>query len=84
MNPMTLAILGMLAPLAACSSATPPYLTAPADPTVAIRQPRYAPVGAGVRAYDVVEPKDWRELNRSIAPGAPERGGSNDAARKGR
>lgn len=84
MHPMTIAILGMLAPLAACSSATPHYLVAPADPAVAIRQPRYAPVGAGVRAYDVVEPKDWREMNRGVVPGAPERGDLNDAARKGR
>jgi hypothetical protein len=42
-------------------------------------------VTAGVRGYDVVEPADWRELNRRVAPGAdPERGDSDDAARRGR
>jgi hypothetical protein len=42
-------------------------------------------VTTGVRNYDVVEPLDWRELNRRVAPGAdPERGDSDDAARRGR
>jgi hypothetical protein len=40
---------------------------------------------AGVKTYDVVEPKDWRELNRSVGPRAtPERSDSDDAARRGR
>jgi hypothetical protein len=74
--------------LGACVATTPPpYLAAPADPAVGIRSPGYTAVTAGVRNYDVVEPGDWRELNRRVAPGAgtdPERGDSDDAARRGR
>jgi hypothetical protein len=72
--------------LGACMPTTPPaYLAAPADPAVDTRSPGYASVTAGVRNYDVVEPLDWRELNRRVAPGAdPERGDSDDAVRRGR
>lgn len=79
-----LAVLGLS--LGACVAATPPaYLAAPADPSIGVRSPGYASVTAGVRNYDVVEPLDWRELNRRVAPGAdPERGDSDDAARRGR
>ena len=63
----------------------PSYLVAPADPAVGVRPPGYASVTAGVRNYNVVEPLDWRELNRRVAPGAaPERDDSDDAARRGR
>ena len=52
--------------LGAC---TPPtFLVQPADPTVAVRAPRYTNVIAGVKRFGVVEPKDWRELNRAVAP----------------
>ena len=69
----------------ACVPATPPYLAAPADPSIGTRNPGYAAVTAGVRNYDVVDPLDWRELNRRVAPGAdPERGDTDDAARRGR
>ncbi|QFU16549.1 hypothetical protein GDR74_10085 [Microvirga thermotolerans] len=84
MKTIPLAVLGL--GLAACVPTAPPaYLAAPADPDVGLRSPGYASVTAGVRAYDVVEPLDWRELNRRVAPGAaPERDDSNDAARRGR
>ena len=45
------------------------WLTRPADPSLGARQPRYAPVTAGVKQFRVVEPKNWLELNR--AAGAP-------------
>ncbi|MBM1170142.1 hypothetical protein [Microvirga arabica] len=79
-----LAILGLS--LGACVATQPPsYLAAPADPSVGTRSPGYSSVTAGVRSYDVVEPGDWRELNRRVAPeGDPERGDSDDAARRGR
>jgi hypothetical protein len=79
-----LTALGLV--LGACVPPPPPsYLAAPADPTIGTRAPRYATVTAGVRNYDVVEPLDWRELNRRVAPGAnPERDDSDDAARRGR
>ena len=81
----SLASLGLL--LGACVPSTlPQYLAAPADPSISGRPPAYAPVMAGVSNYDVVEPKDWLELNRSVGPQqpAPGRGDSNDAARRGR
>ena len=56
-------------PLAACvPTAAPDWLVLPADPAVAVRAPRYATVTAGVSRYDVVDPKDWRELNRAVTP----------------
>ena len=72
--------------LGACVPITPSYLVAPADPAIGTRSPRYATVTGGVRNYNVVDPLDWRELNRRVAPGAsnPERGDSDDAARRGR
>jgi len=83
-KPISLAAFGLT--LGACvPAALPPSLAAPADPSVGVRAPGYASVTAGVRDYDVVEPLDWRELNRRVAPGAdPERGDSDDAARRGR
>jgi hypothetical protein len=81
---ISLATLGLV--LGACVPAMPPsYLAAPADPTVGTRSPGYATVTAGVGNYDVVDPLDWRELNRRVAPGTdPERGDTDDAARRGR
>ncbi|WP_210497417.1 hypothetical protein [Microvirga antarctica] len=74
--------------LAACIPTQPTsYLVAAADPAAGTRLPAYSSVTAGVRAYEVVDPLDWRELNRRVAPGAgteAERGNSNDAARRGR
>ena len=84
LKPISLAALGL--GLAACMpSQHPSHLVAAADPAVGVRPPAYSSVTAGVRGYDVVEPLDWRELNRRVTPGAaPERDDSNDAARRGR
>ena len=77
-----LAALGL--GLAACvPSQHPSYLVAAADSAVGIRPLTYSPVTAGVRGYDVVDPGDWRELNRRVAPGAG-RDDSGDAAPRGR
>lgn len=72
--------------LAACvPTQHPSYLVSAADPAVGTRPPVYSSVTAGIRGYDVVEPLDWRELNRRVGPqGDPERGDSDDAARRGR
>jgi hypothetical protein len=59
--------------LSACSD-PPAYLIQPADPRLAVRAPRYTNVVAGVKHYDVVDPKDWRELNRAVTP-KPGQGG---------
>jgi hypothetical protein len=81
---LPLAALGL--GLAACTpSEHPSHLVAAADPAVGVRPPAYSSVTAGVRGYDVVEPLDWRELNRRVGPGAdPGRNDSDDAARRGR
>ncbi|KMO37800.1 hypothetical protein VQ02_12530 [Methylobacterium variabile] len=56
-------------PLAACvPTAAPDWLVLPANPAVAVRAPHYSAVTAGVARYDVVDPKDWRELNRAVTP----------------
>jgi hypothetical protein len=81
----SIAPLSLSLAISACVPASSPYLTAPADPTVGTRGPGYAAVTAGVRNYDVVDPLDWRELNRRVTPGAdPERDDSDDASRRGR
>lgn len=55
--------------LGACVSAAPPaWLVQPANPSVPVHDPRYTPVTAGVKKFDVVDPKDWRELNREVGP----------------
>lgn len=59
-----------LAALPACVPTTPSHLVAPADPIQPVRALRYATVGAGIRSYRPVDPKDWRELNRSVGPQA--------------
>ena len=52
--------------LGAC---TPPaFLVQPADPNLGVRAPRYTNAVAGVKRFDVVDPKDWRALNRAVAP----------------
>jgi len=80
-----LSIITLGVAVSACVPTTPSYLTAPANPRIGARSPGYASVTAGIRNYDVVEPLDWREQNRRVAPGAgPESGDSNDAARRGR
>jgi hypothetical protein len=86
MKSIPLAALGLS--LAACvPTQLPSYVAAPLDPSIGTRNPGYSSVTAGVRGYNVVDPADWRELNRRVAPGAgtdPERGDSDDAARRGR
>ncbi|MBM1171567.1 hypothetical protein [Microvirga arabica] len=79
-----LAALGL--GLAACvPTQHPSYLVSAADPAVGTRLPAYSSVTADIRGYDVVEPLDWRELNRRVGPQSdPERGDSDDAARRGR
>jgi hypothetical protein len=72
---LRLAVLSAALPLAACVPTTPPdWLARPADPAVGVRAPRYSAVTAGVQRYDVVDPKDWRELNRQVTPEAGQGG----------
>lgn len=63
---LPLSALGLA--LAACVPATPPYLSAPADPAVSVRDPAPVAATSGVRTYQVVEPKDWIEMNRAVGP----------------
>jgi hypothetical protein len=83
MKTITPVVLGLLAPLAGCVAETS-RMTGAADPSLGLRHFRYVSVTAGVSGYAVVEPKDWREMNRGVAPGAPERGDANDDTRRTR
>lgn len=66
-------IAAILPILGACVATAPPYyLVAPADPYVPVRGPRYSTVTAGVKSFQVTGPRDWRELNREVAPGGGE------------
>ena len=79
----TFAIVSTLAlGVGACTPTTPHYLVAASDPSIPGRGPRYATVTAGVKDYRPVGPRDWRELNREVAPqpGQP----SAESARRGR
>jgi hypothetical protein len=71
-----------------CVPSSPsPWLVQPADPDIPVRSPRYATVTGGVKDYRVVEPKDWRELNRQVGPAddTQDRGQDSAAgARRGR
>lgn len=62
-------VLATAWPLAACvPSASSTWLDRPADPHIGVRPVRYATVTAGVKRFDVVDPKDWIEQNRRVAP----------------
>src|SRR5436305_15311307 len=69
------AVLAAALPLAACvPTAAPDWLVLPADPAFPVRPPRYSTATAGVQRFDVVDPKDWRELNRQVTRKAGEGG----------
>lgn len=73
-------LVGLSAAVAGCVPAPPPpWLVSAAGPNVAVRPMRYADVTAGVQRFRVVEPKDWRELNRAVGP----RGGSTSTSAQG-
>lgn len=62
-------LIGFSGLLAACVPTAPPqWLVQPADPHFGTRSPRYVSVTSGVKRFGVVEPKDWRELNRAVGP----------------
>ncbi|MBF9235166.1 hypothetical protein [Microvirga alba] len=63
---MTLAALAL--GLGACGPTAPQYIAAPADPTIGTRDPAPSQVTAGLVTFQVTGPKDWREINRQVAP----------------
>lgn len=70
---------------AACVPTTQSFLTAPANPSLSVRDPAYANVTAGVNNYEVTGPKDWIEQNRQVAPGGSQPGNtSTSGARRAR
>ncbi len=82
-----LAITATVALLAgACvPTTTESYLTAPANPTLRVRDPAYSAVTAGVKNYEVTGPADWIEQNRQVAPGGGQGGDSStNRARRSR
>lgn len=58
--------------LGACVPTIPYHVVAPADPRIPVRGVAYSTVTAGARNFQVTGPRDWRELNREVAPGAGE------------
>jgi hypothetical protein len=61
--------------VSACTPVTPPpYLVAPADAAVSVRNPNYRNVAGDVRDFNVTGPKDWLEKNREVAPQSPSQG----------
>jgi hypothetical protein len=55
--------------LGACSVApVPVHLARPADPSARVPAVAYQSVTAGVVSMRPAEPKNWRELNRSVGP----------------
>lgn len=64
--PRALALVLLSSSVTLAAEAT--WLLQPADPTLGLRAPRYSDVTAGVKRFGVVEPKDWRELNRAVGP----------------
>lgn len=73
-----LVLSGMSA--AAQSSA---FLFAPADPQNHGSGPRYQSVTAGLKRYDVVDPKNWIELNRAVGPQKQSEGAVGGGKRDG-
>lgn len=66
-RPLLLTMLGLA--LGACSVApVPTHLARPADPDARVPAARYQSVTSGIASLRPVEPKDWRELNRSVGP----------------
>lgn len=61
-------------PAAAQSDLT---LFAPDNPQLHGQGPRYTSVTGGLKRFNVVEPKNWIELNRAVGP---QGGGENAAA----
>jgi len=79
------AALAAVLPLAGCiPAAVPAGLVLPSDPGVPVPPPRYAKVTRGVKDFGVVEPKDWRELNRQVAPKTGSGGSSSPPRRRRR
>ena len=72
-----LLVVGLISLLAsACVPTAPPtWLVQPADPARGARSPHYVNVTSGVKNFGVVEPKDWRELNRAVGPQPGQGGG---------
>ena len=80
----TMLMLGVLAlsgmPAGAQSSA---FLLAPANPENHGSGPRYSSVTAGLKRYDVVEPKNWIDLNRAVGPQKQSEGAGGGSKRDG-
>jgi hypothetical protein len=66
MKPVSVCLLALA--LTACAAKPSAQLLASADPSSGIRQQRPAHVTADARPYELVEPLEWAELNRRVAP----------------
>lgn len=70
--PKFLILSAALLTLGACVPTVPYHMVSPADPSAGVRRPAYSTVTAGAKNFQVTGPKDWRQLNREVAPGAGE------------
>ena len=64
----------LLPVLAAWSDAAPPWpVSGPMpDRPVSVREHSYAPVNAGAKNYEPLEPLPWGDVNRRVAPKQPD------------
>lgn len=68
MTKISVAALVGLAAAGCVPASASEWLLAPADPRRGGRDARYSDVMRGVKRFGVVEPKDWRALNRAVGP----------------
>jgi hypothetical protein len=66
MKPVSVCLLALA--LTACAVKPSAQLLASADPSSGIRQQRPVQITADARRYELVEPLEWAELNRRVAP----------------
>jgi hypothetical protein len=61
-----------LVPLSACAAPDQAsFLTGSANALLHPRPLSYSGVTSGTRSFSIVEPKDWREMNRQVSPQTP-------------
>lgn len=54
--------------LAACATTPPTHLVGAADPAAPSARATYSAVAAGTVSYRPVQPLDWGDVNRRVAP----------------
>lgn len=68
MKPVLILFSLSLATVSPSLAGSPAFLFAPLNPQHATHLPRYAPVTSGIKRFEVVGPKDWRQMNQAVGP----------------